>query len=180
MAINTLLSTKITDTGSEPVTTEQAKLHASIDFTDYDSIIPIYISAARIAVEKTTGLALVAKTVEHTASLKANVPFQLSYSPVTEFSYAVHDDQAYGQNYWLSSELPSNFGSNGEVLVVENDGIYDIMYKAGYSTVPADLKLAVLQMFTFIFNHRGEYGEGKLDLSVEAERIIMNNRRFSI
>lgn len=180
MAINTLLSTKITDTGSEPVTIEQAKLHASIDYTDYDSIIPIYISAARIAVEKTTGLALVEKTVQHTANLKANVPFQLSYSPVKQFNYAVHDSTAYGQNYWLSTDMPINFGVNGEVLVVEHDGIYDIEYKAGLASVPADLKLAVLQMFTFIFNHRGEYGEGKLDVAVEAERIVMNSRRFSI
>ena len=180
MAINTILSTKVTDTGTEPITTAQAKLHASIDYSDYDTILPIYISAARMAVEKCTGYALVEKTVKHTANLKAHVPFQLTYSPVKQFNYAIQDYSQLGQEYGLNSDTGLNFGSNGEVLMVDLDGIYDIEYKAGFDTVPADLKLAVLQMFTFIFNHRGEYSEGKLDISVEAERIVRNVSRFAI
>lgn len=180
MAINTILSTKVTDTGTEPITTAQAKLHASIDYTDYDSIIPIYISAARQAVEKYTGYALVDKTVKHTANLKANVPFQLSYNPVKQFSYAIRDYGQMNQNMILDGELANNFGANSEIVIVEQDGIYDIEYTAGFTSVPADLKLAVLQLFTFIFNQRGEYSEGKLDISLEAERIVRNVTRFAI
>jgi len=180
MSINTVLSTKITDTGSEPITVEQAKLHASIDYTDYDSIIPIYISAARMAVEQSTGLALVEKTVRQTVKIHADVPFQLSYSPVKQFSYAYCDPDQTGPNYWFNAELPSNFGANDEIIEVDRDGIYEIEYKAGYTTVPPDLKLAVLQMFAFVFNHRGEYQEGKLETSMEAQRIITNVRRFAV
>jgi hypothetical protein len=108
------------------------------------------------------------------------VPFQLTYSPVKQFNYAIQDYSQLGQEYGLNSDTGLNFGSNGEVLMVDLDGMYDIEYKAGFDTVPADLKLAVLQMFTFIFNHRGEYSEGKLDISVEAERIVRNVSRFVI
>jgi hypothetical protein len=180
MAINTILSTKITDTGSEPITTTQAKLHASIDYGDYDSLIPIYISAARIAIERATGLALVEKTVKHTVNLKADVPFAFSYSPVKQFSYAIYEPNQIGPNYWINGELPNSFGANNELLTVEQDGMYEIEYKAGYDVVPNDLKLAILQMFTFIFNHRGEYQEGKLETSLEAQSIILDVRRFSI
>lgn len=180
MSINTVFSTKITDTGVEPITMDQAKLHASIDYSDYDSLIPIYISAARIAVEKATGLALVDKTVNQTVQLKANVPFTFSYSPVKQFSYAVYEPNQIGPNSWINGQFPTNYGSNDEIMTVEQDGIYEIEYKAGFTTVPNDLKLAVLQMFAFIFNHRGEYQEGRLEMSLEAERIILDVRRFAI
>ena len=181
MSINTILSSKVTDTGSEPITAEQAKLHASIDYTDYDSIIPIYISAARIAVENATGLALVDKTVKLTARLYSGMPLKLPYSPVKQFSYAALVVQnAYGQNVWSPSDPIDAYGVNDDLLTVATDGMYEIEFTAGYANVPADLKLAILQMFTFIFNHRGEYNEGKLDTAIEAERIIINNRRFAI
>lgn len=181
MAINTVYATKITDTGSEPITTAQAKLHCAIDYTDYDNLIPIYISAARIAVERATGLALVTKTVKLTAALIAKVPFQLSHSPVTEFKYIIPVEfYSYNYDYIWDGVNGVNLGVNNELVTVEHDGIYEIEYDAGYTTVPADLKLAVLQMFAFIFNHRGEYAEGKLDISLEAERILQSNSRFLI
>lgn len=181
MAINTVHSTKITDTGSEPITTAQAKLHCAIDYSDYDTLIPIYISAARIAIERATGLALVQKTVKITAELQANYPFQLSHSPITEFKYVVPVDiEDYNIELSWDGLNGVNFGANFDVINVKNSGIYDIEYEAGFATVPSDLKLAVLQMFAFIFNHRGEYNEGKLDISVEAERIMQSNSRFLI
>lgn len=181
MPINTVISTKISDTGSEPITVEQAKLHAAIDYSDYDSIIPIYISAARIAIENATGLALIEKTVKQVVQLYPNTLFKLSYSPVKTFNYGYElGIDECGQYIVSSSGQPVNYGANDEVIVVSKAGIYEIEYKAGYATVPADLKLAILQMFTFIFNHRGEYNDGRLDISVEAERTIMNNKRFVI
>ncbi len=39
MAVNTIISTRVTETGTEPVSIEQAKIHAAIDYTDYDSIV---------------------------------------------------------------------------------------------------------------------------------------------
>lgn len=181
MPINTVISTKISDTGSEPITTEQAKLHAAIDYGDYDSLIPIYISAARIAIENATGLALIEKTVKQVIQLYGNTLFKLSYSPVKTFNYGYELSlNECGQYIINGTGQPVNYGANDEVIVVPTSGIYEVEYAAGYSVVPADLKLAILQMFTFIFNHRGEYNDGRLDISVEAERIIMNNKRFIV
>jgi hypothetical protein len=66
------------------------------------------------------------------------------------------------------------------MISVEYDGTYEFEYLAGYETVPVDLKLAILQMFTFIFNNRGEFSEGKIDVSLEAQRIMGQNARFLI
>lgn len=181
MPINTVISTKITDTGSEPITTAQAKLHASIDYADYDSLLPIYISASRIAIENATGQAILQKTVKQVVQLYANSVFKLSYSPVIAFNYGIELTQdSCGQYSINGSGLPVSYGANDEVIVAEKTGMYEIEYVAGYDTAPADLKLAILQMFAFTFNHRGEYNEGRLDMSMEAERIIMNNKRFIV
>lgn len=181
MPINTVISTKLTDSGAEPITTDQAKLHASIDYADYDSILPIYISAARIAIENATGLAIIQKTVKQVVQLYANSIFKLSYSPVKSFSYGLELNQSDCGQYMLNGTgQPVNYGANDEVIVAEKTALYEIEYIAGYTTVPADLKLAILQMFTFIFNHRGEFSDGRIDVSIEAERIIMNNKRFII
>lgn len=174
MAVNTIISSKVTETGSEPVSLEQAKLHAAIDFTDYDAILPIYLSAARQSVEKATGIALISKTVKLTVSMVANTVFRLPDSPVTQVNYIEPT---------ISNEHPqdqSNVGVQNDFVMVALDGIYDIEYECTVSSVPADLKIAILQVFTFIFNHRGDYSEGKLDYSLEAQRITEQNTRFSI
>ncbi len=178
MSVNTILSSKITETGTEPVTLAQAKMHAAIDYTDYDTILPIYLSAARLSIEKATGLSLITKRVDITVELVANVLFKLPYSPVTLVNSIIgtltNDDvTSYATN-------EKNVGVNKDFIIVDVSGIYDVQYDSSITSVAADLKLAIMQMFTFIFNHRGEYMEGKLDYAVEAERIIGQNTRFVI
>lgn len=174
MAVNTIISSKVTETGSEPVSVEQAKLHASIDYNDYDSILPIYLSAARQSIEKATGIALISKKVNLTANMVANTIFRLPDSPVSQVNYitsTLTNEQYQDQ---------SNVGVANDFVIVPVDGIFDIEYECSVSSVSADIKIAIMQMFTFIFNHRGEYAEGKLDYSVEAERIVGQNARFQI
>jgi hypothetical protein len=180
MSVNTIHSTSIIDTGSEPITTAQAKLHASIDYTDYDSLIPIYISAARLAVEQATGLAIVEKTVKSQATIYKGYPLKVGYSPVITMNYVVGMGANSACQYNGDTGYVNNIGVSNEIISVEYDGMYEFEYSAGYETVPSDLKLAILQMFTFIFNNRGEYAEGKVDVSLEAQRIMGQNARFLV
>ena len=178
MQINIIHSTKVVDGSSEPVTTSEAKLHASIDYSAFDTIIPTYISAARLAVEKATGLALVQKTVTSQATIHPEYPLILSYKPVKQINniaYLGGDEcDIYG------CDAPVVRGAEKELIFVKREGLYEIEYVAGMTTVPADLKLAVLQMFAFIFTQRGDFNEGKLDVSLEAERIMRQNQRFLV
>lgn len=174
MAVNTIISSKVTETGTEPVSLEQAKLHAAIDYSDYDAILPIYLSAARQSVEKATGQALISKKVNLTAQLISNTPFRLPDSPISQVNYIT---PTFNNNGFQDQ---SNVGVANDFIMVDLDGTYDIEYECSISSVSADLKIAILQVFTFIFNHRGEYMEGKLDYSVEAERITGQNSRFII
>jgi len=178
MAVNTIISTRVTETGTEPVSIEQAKIHAAIDYTDYDSILPIYLSAARQSIEKATSIALISKKVNLTVSLVANTLFRLPDSPVSQVNYIISTLNNSTASYYTQDQ--SNVGAANDFVIVEMDGLYDIEYECSVSSVQADLKIAIMQMFTFIFNHRGEYSEGKLNYSVEAERIVGQNARFQI
>jgi hypothetical protein len=178
MSINIIHSTKVIDGNVEPVTTAQAKLHASIDYTEFDSIIPTYISAARLAVEKASGLALVDKTVTSQATIYVEYPLILSYKPVKQVNMIRFLDDEDCDMYGCDG--PIIRGAENELVFVKKKGLYEIEYEAGMSSVPADLKLAILQMFAFIFTQRGDYNEGKLDISLEAERIMRQNQRFLV
>jgi len=175
MSVNTILSTKVTEVAGEPVSTSEAKLHASIDYTDFDTLIPIYISAARLAIERATGLSILQKTIVTQAFLYPEFPFALQYSPVKSINYIIGVEDSI-----CDSEQPFVSGANSEIIQVKQAGHYEIEYMTGFASCPPDLKLAILQLFTFIFTHRGEYSEGKLDISVEALRIIGENARFQV
>jgi uncharacterized phiE125 gp8 family phage protein len=176
MSVNTIYSTKVTESAGEPVSASDAKLHASIDYSDFDTLIPIYLSAARIAIERATGLALVQKTIKCQAYIFPEAPFMLAYSPVKQVNYIM----GVGSTSSCTDESPVVLGANDEVVMVSEPGQYEIEYVAGFDTCPADLKLAIFELFTFIFTHRGEYSEGKLDISLEAARIIGENARFLV
>ncbi len=175
MSVNTILSTKVTEVANEPVSASEAKLHASIDYDDFDTLIPVYISAARIAIERATGLSILQKTILTEAFIYPEFPFILQYSPVKSVNYIIGVEDSI-----CDGEQPVMSGANNEIIQVKQAGHYQIEYTTGFSTCPADLKLAILQLFTFIFTHRGEYSEGKLDISVEALRIIGENARFQV
>jgi uncharacterized phiE125 gp8 family phage protein len=178
MAINIIHSTKVIDGSNEPISTSEAKLHASIDYSEFDSIIPTYISAARLAVEKATGLALVQKTITSQATIYVEYPLILSYKPVKQVNYIRYLSENECDLY--GADAPVVRGAENELVFVKKEGLYEIEYVAGMTSVPADLKLAILQMFAFIFTQRGDYNEGKLDVSLEAERIMGQNQRFFV
>jgi len=178
MQINIIHSTKVVDGSNEPVSASDAKLHASIDYSEFDSIIPTYISAARLAVEKATGLALVSKTITSQATIHPEYPLILSYKPVTQVNYIRYLSEDECDLY--GADAPVVRGAENELVFVKKKGLYEIDYIAGMSSVPADLKLAILQMFAFIFTQRGDFNEGKLDVSLEAERIMRQNQRFLV
>jgi uncharacterized phiE125 gp8 family phage protein len=178
MAINIIHSTKVVDGNTEPVMVSEAKLHASIDYAEFDSIIPTYISAARLAVEKATGLAIVQKTVTSQATIYVEYPLILSYKPVNQVNYIQYLGEGLC-DVW-DNEAPIVRGAENELVFAKKEGLYEIQYVAGMTTVPADLKLSILQMFAFIFTQRGDFNEGKLDVSLEAERIMRQNQRFLV
>lgn len=181
MSQNIIHSTVAKDAAgsSEPVTVGEAKLHAAIDYADYDTVIPIYLQAAREMVERATGYALVEKEVVSHATIGTDFSLELTFAPLSAFTSIkpVNEDGSLGDS--LDSTGFYRFGTTGTNIFVTAPGIYEIKYKAKLDPVPASLKLAVLHQFNHIFVNRGDSGEAG-GISKEALEIIGQWRRFNV
>jgi hypothetical protein len=173
MAVNTILGVRTTDTGSEPITMQEAKLHSAIDYSDYDSLIPTYITASRRMIEGTSGWALVEKTVTVDLSIDNQLPFMLPFNPIKEVLSVIN--LTNGHCGWEMQMM-----GDTQYIRFTDPGFYRVEYKAGFTVLPAEFKLACLQMFAFYFTNRGEDMSGKSMISAEAERIIESLRKFGV
>lgn len=113
----------ITDLATEPVTLAEAKSFLQVDYTDWDTLITLLISAARTESENITGLAYGAKVIQVTGNTECEKIY-----PVQPFVSAVT---------WA-----------------DEDEDKDYRYNAGLTTLPADLKLAILMRVSTGFSYR--------------------------
>ena len=112
----------VTDLATEPVTLEEFKQHARIDYATDDARCLQYIKAARQHLEQFTQKSFGPKTMRLSyLSLPAN--FQLMYGPVTSADVTVNGD------YVAEAKLEAG----------------SIEYEAGYDPLPDLLKVAVMK-----------------------------------
>lgn len=74
--------TVIVDVQTEIITVEEAKAFMQIDFTDFDSIIPTFIKAAREEAEKYTGLSIGEREIQ----LEGDFTNQNAYMPFAPYN----------------------------------------------------------------------------------------------
>lgn len=156
MNYNAVISVSFSDEGSEPVTLQEAKDWCRIDVSDDDTLITSLIKAARIICEKYSGLSFVSKTV--TAILVNGLGnIELPYGPVaSEVAYYDMDE----------TEL-----TDFDISEPACDRI-EAVYSAGYETLPANLKTAVLNQIAWMYENRGD---AKLASGVsEPAKLILN------
>lgn len=133
-----MMRTEITTTTDPIVTLAEAKIWLRVDHTADDNLIEdIIIPAAQRRIEMATGLMLSAGTevkVEYTgieSAMYVDVPF----APVT------------------SVEIPEDSTNEGDTLLIPA-GDTTVEYTCGYTEVPADIKLLVLNQIDWMYNNR--------------------------
>ena len=130
------------DLTAELITLEEAKEYLGIDFDEYDTMIGNLIISARISSEKVTGKAYGIKTIQITGNTYTdNTGEVVKVYPITPIATASID--VSNENY---------------------------TYQAGYSTLPKDLKMAMLMRIGTAFASRQDNAGG--DKSVNASIII--------
>jgi hypothetical protein len=136
---NTVVSIEKTETGTEPVTVQEAKDWAKIEQDVDDVLIEELITAAREVCEDYTGIGFITRDMVATIN-NANGGFVLPYGPV-----------------------------QGDVVVTDNDGTwsdlrgeYEVSYTGGYAdgALPKKFKTAIKQQFLFMYENRGESNTG--------------------
>lgn len=138
MIVTTGMSVSRVETGPEPVDLVALKSHLQIDFPDHDDLLAMFLVAAREEVEKYCGITLVDSEYKvRWESLSSDV---IPYGPVIAITSDISDYTKTGLDY------PSIKADSSEPVEIE--------YTAGFVTVPAGLKLAIIKLASDNFTLR--------------------------
>lgn len=150
------------DTAAEPVTLETVKAYLHIGFNDDDETLTDLIAAAREWVEKLTGVGLKSRTVACRVHVTGSI--ELPYGPVTTAPtvitplYSVRSIDG-GLVVYPQTPLvnPSYYFTPGPFPRIKGlCGEFDISYIAGYTTIPAGLKQAILAKIAAMYENKGD------------------------
>lgn len=163
-------SVLVTPPTTEPVSLSELKNHARIDTTDDDALLTALIVAARQWAERFTQRVFITQTWRlwldtppETATL--NLP----RSPLISVLNVQFYDDADGATVWSNANYFVDTSSENGRLALRNGATWPsagrnpngmmIEYTAGYggaAAVPESIKLAIKQLATHWYEHRGE------------------------
>lgn len=152
--------------GAEPISVDTAKGFAKIDEADDDAVVATLLSAARRRLEDACGRSF----SQHTWTLTLDTFPDLDYirlpmgplASITTFTTydTANDADTTFTGYFLSDDRLVL--DDGEVWPTDlrDRGAVAITYVAGYSSLPADLEIATLQLFAHSYENRNVVSEG--------------------
>lgn len=151
----------------EPVTLQEAKDWCRIDINDDDALITSLITAARTICEKTCNISFITRTV--TARLNNGLGGMfLPYGPVIGEITSIKNDDAIdidSNNFAIKNSSFKQVYSPYNTVVI-------VVYNAGYTTLPGNLRTALLNQIAWMYDNRGEAAAaGKLS---EQAKLILN------
>ncbi len=160
IAYNAVLDVMFSDEEeTEPVLLEEAKAWCRIDVDDDDNIIEELITAARIICEQYTNISFIPRTV--TARLKNELGgIYLPYGPVV-----TEDDDPV---VFTDDEGAEQAEDTYKVVGVQFKAIktpfteMTATYSAGFTTLPASLKEALLNQIDYMYSFRGSDRSAKI------------------
>ena len=173
---------------SEPVSLAEAKAHCRVTSSDHDTVLGVYISAARDFAEKYTGLAIAAQTVTFARrSFASTMP--LPIAPVASISSVSYQDADNAtQTLAGASYVLSGANTLRPVLSLSEGQSWPSLYNApeavtvtavvGYSAVPDALKQAILLMVGHWFDNRETVSENMSEPPFATTALLENYRTF--
>jgi uncharacterized phiE125 gp8 family phage protein len=131
--------TVITDTiaVTSVITLSEVKSHINVDFNDNDAKIIELLKTAFREVELFTQKALKTKTIRQ-SYIEINGTIELAYTPVQSITSVTDSDLVTLTDYTKSFD-------NTKISSYSASGIV-VTYSAGYTTLPSDLKNAILDI----------------------------------
>jgi Phage gp6-like head-tail connector protein len=142
---------------TEPVTPVEAKAHLILTTTDDDTLLTSLITRCRKAVENFCHISIARQQI--TAVVVFDSESELPYGPVTDIISVGTSQSNTGSGPVGYDTATSGWQTDGGGFKTFDGGCslrYRIVYMAGYTVVPEDLKLAVLNEIAFRYENRGE------------------------
>jgi hypothetical protein len=149
-----------TGTVTEPITLAEAKEYARIDGFSEDALITSLIKMARVHCESYMGKSIVLKTVT-IDSFTFPYQFQMPYGPLTNeanISKCVTIDE---NNVETPLQYRVNAGLFPKLFILGGAQSYKfkLVYTAGFTTVPEDIKLAIKMMVNTLYERREDFSD---------------------
>jgi uncharacterized phiE125 gp8 family phage protein len=155
-------SIQFTDLGplTEPITLAEAKEYARIDGSSEDTLITSLIKMARLHCESYMGKAIIRKTVT-IDSFSFPYVWQIPYGPLvsaSDISKVVTIDQ---NNVETALNYQVNVGLFPKIAITSGAQSFKfkMVYTAGFTTVPEDIKLAVKMMVNTLYERREDFSD---------------------
>jgi uncharacterized phiE125 gp8 family phage protein len=145
---------------TEPITLAEAKEYARIDGSTEDTLITSLIKVARLHCETYMGKAIIRKTVT-IDSFSFPYQWQIPYGPLvsaSDITKVVTIDQ---NNVETALNYQVNIGSFPKIAITSGDQSFKfkMIYTAGFTTVPEDIKLAVKMMVNTLYERREDFSD---------------------
>lgn len=171
-----------TDLATEPVTVAEAKSYLNVDYNTWDSLIGTLISSARTKLERYTGCTFATKTLVSTFQ-QVSDNIDIPYGPIQSITHVKSIDESgtkttltAGTDYLVTGNLFKTITFFGIATPIE------IEYVAGYTSLPADLKVAILKQVGMDFEFRENILDSSqvTELSNGAKQFAKSYRRISL
>jgi uncharacterized phiE125 gp8 family phage protein len=145
---------------TEPVTLAQVKSHCKVDGSDDDTLLTSLITQVRRRVENYCAISVVTKTNILTANICGED--WLPYGPIVtiddvQYREGTNTDGTPDYEELVDDDF-SSYGEDHKVFKSTQTGVHKITYTTGYTTVPDDLKLAILNEVAYRYTFRGDQG----------------------
>ncbi len=148
--------------GVEPLSLEDAKLYCKIDYDEDDNLLLTLITAARLLLEKYTGLSFVQKRlIVQLTNLCGGI--ELPYGPIPGGPAAIDktlvtDGAGNAIDEGLIVLTGISYGNIGTFVNVQSPcyPLLEFIYSAGYPQLPETLLTAMKAQVFFMYENRGE------------------------
>lgn len=150
----------VSDLVAEPVSVTECKNWMKITFAEDDGVILGMVASARRMLEKYTGLSFGTKVLKVTIDVEDEL-FELPHGPLTEIDSvtAVID---MGNTQVLTAG--TDYEKVSRLIRLRTKGLHIIEYKAGFTSLPSDLRTDILRLVAWMYANRGIQFEAEDDL----------------
>lgn len=179
----------ITPPAAEPITLAEAKTHLRVTHADEDALIGVLISAARMHVERVTGLRLINQTWEQALDAFPDGAIRILLGPLVSITSVEYLDADGAPQSVDPSDLvldnarrPGWVSTRTEWPEVQKDTFnavrvrYVLGFGADGASVPADLRAAILLILGDLFENRQAQQEAALVENRTVDALLWPHR----
>ncbi len=152
-------------TSTEPVTVPEAKTHLNITDSGWDAELTGLITQCRKALEDYTGLSFIYKRVLLYADLSGE--WTLPYGPLIGIEGVATQESTIGSGIPNYTTLEEGWKVQGDLFTTLNCYRHKITYTVGYTTLPPNLKLALLNEIYFRWENKGQTSGSICDAAIK-------------